>query len=98
MGSGKSTVAGLFAEQGAVVIDADTVVHELLAGPAERAVLDAFPESAGPDGRVDRARLGAAVFPDPARRQALERLLHPLVVRRSEELVEAARRSGAPMA
>ena len=84
-GSGKSTVAKLFAQCGSAVLDADAVVHELLQpGTAAfrdivrvfgRGILDA-------GGAVDRKRLGAAVFTNTAKRRQLERILHPRVWRR----------------
>ena len=100
IGSGKTTVARMFADLGAEIVDADAVVHELLApgGAAEAAVLAEFPESRSPEGSVDRAALARAVFANAARRRELERLLHPLVVARSEQLVEAARRRGSALA
>jgi len=72
--SGKSTVAKLLAERGATVLAADELGHEIYrpGTPAWRAILDEFGEGiAGPDGVIDRRKLGAYVFSD---RPALERL------------------------
>lgn len=80
--SGKSTVAAMFGEFGALVLDADAVVHGLLApgGGAEQAVLERFgPDITGPTGAIDRARLGAVAFQDPTARRDLEAILHPRV-------------------
>jgi dephospho-CoA kinase len=85
--SGKSLVARLLAERGAVVLDADRAGHEALRLPhVEEAVRRRFGAGVfGPDGRVDRPRLARIVF-DPslegvARRQDLERLTHPEIAR-----------------
>ena len=80
--TGKSAVMRLAAERGALTIDADRVVHELLDGdPAiQAAVAEAFgPEVRRADGRIDRAALGGLVFGDAERLRQLEALLHPAV-------------------
>jgi len=91
--SGKSTVAEVLRDLGAVVVDSDVLAREVVepgtAGLA--AVVAEFgPEVLTPDGRLDRARLGAIVFADPARREALEAIIHPLVRVRSAEIAGAA--------
>lgn len=78
--TGKSAVMRLAAERGALTIDADRVVHELLDGdPAiQAAVTEAFgPEVRRADGRIDRAALGRIVFGDAEQLHRLEGLLHP---------------------
>ncbi len=95
--SGKSTVSMLLRSLGAVVVDADALAREVVAPgtPGLAAVVEEFgPEMIGPDGALDRARLGAVVFADPARRAALEEIVHPLVRARAEE-IEAAAPAGA---
>jgi dephospho-CoA kinase len=90
--SGKSTVAGMLAELGAVVIDADALAREVVepGTPGLAAVVEAFGEALlGPDGRLDRPALGALVFADTAARRRLEGILHPLIRARAAEL-EAA--------
>jgi dephospho-CoA kinase len=80
IGTGKSTVAAMLAELGAEVIDADRVAHEVMqAGTlAHRRIVEAFGlEVLDPDGEIDRARLGAIVFADPAALMRLEALVHP---------------------
>jgi dephospho-CoA kinase len=70
----------LAAERGALTIDADAVVHELLAADPDiqLAVAEAFgPGVRRADGRIDRAALGQIVFGDPERLRVLEGLLHP---------------------
>ncbi|WP_037583912.1 dephospho-CoA kinase [Stigmatella aurantiaca] len=79
--SGKSTVSGMLRELGAHVLDADAIAREVVEpgtqGLAE--VAARFPGVLGPDGRLDRAKLGARVFGDPAERAALNALLHPRI-------------------
>jgi len=87
IGAGKSTVAALFAELGAGVIDADAIVHQLLApsGAAVEAVCAHFGRGVLDErGGIDRSRLGQLVFDDPEARERLETLLHPLVIEASE--------------
>ena len=80
IGMGKSTTAGLFAEAGVPVYDADAAVHALYAegGGAVEAVRALFP-AAVRDGAVDRAALAAEVVGAPDRLRALEQAVHPLV-------------------
>jgi dephospho-CoA kinase len=83
MGSGKSSVASLLAERGAVVVDADTLAHEVIApgGPAHGAVIERFgPGVVGGRGEIDRRALAEVVFADPAARRDLEGLVHPPVL------------------
>jgi dephospho-CoA kinase len=81
IGSGKSTVARLFAERGVPVVDADALAREVVApgGPAYADVAAAWPEAIGAGGEVDRKRLGEIVFADPAARKKLEELTHPRI-------------------
>lgn len=90
--SGKSTVAAMLAELGAVVIDADLLARQVVAegSPGLEAVVAEFgSEVLTPAGGLDRPRIGALVFADPSRRAALEGIIHPLVRARAAEL-EAA--------
>lgn len=99
--SGKSTAAQRLVEHGAVLIDADAVVRELQApgGAAIAPMLEAFgPEILQADGSLDRPALGRHVFADPAARQRLNAIIHPLVRERSEQLVEQARAQRGPEA
>lgn len=82
MGAGKSTVAGLLAGRGAVVIDADRIAREVVApdGPAYPGVVDRFgPAVVAGDGRIDRPALAAVVFADPAALADLNALTHPAI-------------------
>ena len=80
IGTGKSTVAGMLAALGAEAINADKVAHEVMqAGtPVHAWIVETFgPEMLGSDGEVDRMRLGALVFADPAALARLEAIVHP---------------------
>ncbi|NNM44812.1 dephospho-CoA kinase [Knoellia koreensis] len=93
IGSGKSTVARRLAELGAVVVDADQLAREVVAPGSDglAAVATRFGETVlAPDGSLDRAALGALVFADPDARRDLEGITHPLIARRTAELVAAA--------
>ncbi len=96
--AGKSTVARLFADLGAVVIDADRIVRELQrpGEPVHDAIVERFGAAvvAG-DGTLDRAALRARVLADPRARADLEGIVHPAVERRRRELVADAARRGA---
>ena len=86
-------MARLLAGRGAVVVDADALAREAVAvgTPGLAAVVAEFGSDVlDEDGALDRARLGAVVFAEPARRAALEAIVHPYVGRRSAELVAAA--------
>ncbi|NOK04392.1 MULTISPECIES: dephospho-CoA kinase [unclassified Myxococcus] len=79
--SGKSTVTRVLRELGAEVLDADVIAREVVepGTPGLAAVAARFPGVVGSDGRLDRAKLGARVFGDPAERAALNDITHPLV-------------------
>ncbi|MFT3889503.1 MAG: dephospho-CoA kinase [Arachnia sp.] len=91
--SGKSFVADELARRGAVVIDSDVLAREVVepGTPGLAAVVSRFgPEILGPDGSLDRPRLGELVFSDDAARADLNAIVHPLVRRRAEEIEDAA--------
>ena len=82
IGSGKSEVSRRLAARGAVIIDADAAAREVVAPgtPGLAQIAEAFgPGVLGPDGALDRERLGAIVFHDPALRAKLNAIVHPLV-------------------
>ncbi len=82
MGSGKSTAAKVLRGLGFAVLDADQIVHELLAKgtPVEAEILSTFgPAVQGPDGHLDRRALGQLVFSHADHLAKLEALLHPKV-------------------
>ena len=91
IGSGKSTVAAMLAQRGAAVIDTDAIARRVTqaGGAAMPALQEAFGEQvARPDGALDRDAMRARAFADPAVKQRLEAILHPLIG--AEALLEAA--------
>lgn len=93
IGSGKSEVTSRLRELGAVVIDSDVLAREVVrAGTPgfEQVVAQFGADVLGPDGELDRARLGRVVFADPDLRRALEGIVHPLVRARVSEITSAA--------
>ncbi len=96
LGSGKTTVARMFARLGAVVIDADRIVHEVLdrAGAVRSEVIRVFGEGIATGGRIDRRKLAAVVFRDARRLRRLEAILHPVVIRKMRRRIRAAAREG----
>jgi dephospho-CoA kinase len=98
IGSGKSTVADMFALLGAVVIDADAISRATTApgGPAIQPIAEAFgAEFIAADGALDRARMRQASFSDPAARAKLEAIIHPLVGQETARRERAAEAAGA---
>ncbi|MCX8018049.1 MAG: dephospho-CoA kinase [Rhodocyclaceae bacterium] len=82
IGSGKSAAADRFAALGARLIDTDAIAHALTApgGAAIAPIVRAFGEEVlTPEGALDRAAMRRRVFADPAERQRLEAILHPLI-------------------
>ena len=82
IGSGKSTVAAMLAELGATVIDADAISRASTGpgGIAVEAIRAAFgAEYVTPEGALDRDRMRALVFSDPAAKARLEAIVHPIV-------------------
>ena len=97
---GKTFVGGALADLGCLVIAADDLGHTVLApgGEAYDSVVREFgPEILDAGGRIDRPSLAARAFADPQRLARLNDLVHPLVVRREENLLagfEAAHPDG----
>lgn len=79
--SGKSTVSRLLRELGAHVLDADVIARRVVepGSPGLAEIAARFPGVIGPDGRLDRAKLGARVFADANERAALNAITHPRV-------------------
>jgi dephospho-CoA kinase len=95
--SGKSSVARLFADWGATVIDADAIVRDLQQPRTpivDRIVARFGPEIVAADGELDRARLRALVLADAGARRDLEAIVHPAVAAERERLIDEARRRG----
>ena len=92
IGSGKSAAADEFAALGATVVDTDVIAHELTesGGAALPAIGKLFGAQFIRDGRMDRSRMRERVFSDPAAKQALEGLLHPMIREESQRRIAAA--------
>jgi dephospho-CoA kinase len=91
--SGKSTVSAIFAELGAVVVDADLLAREVVAPGTDglAAIVAAFgDEVLTADGALDRAAMGALVFADAEKRRVLEGIIHPRVRARAAEIEVSA--------
>lgn len=90
IGCGKSTVARLFAEHGAAIIDSDEISHQLTrpGGAAIEPIRTTFGASyISADGALDRAHMRQLVFSDISAKQRLEAILHPLI--RTQMLAQA---------
>ncbi len=99
IGSGKSAAADRFAALGAAIVDTDRIAHQLTGpeGAAMPALVEAFGEAIRTaDGALDRPAMRARVFADPAERQRLEGILHPLIRTESDRQVAAAQAGGSP--
>lgn len=97
IGSGKTTVANLFAELGAAVVDTDAIAHELTGprGAAMPAIIDGFGGNIlQADGSLDRGAMRQLCFSDSAARKRLESILHPRI--RSESVARCRHASHAP--
>lgn len=81
LGTGKTAVARLLARQGARVLDADKIAHQLIApgGRCFPAVVQQFGRGILKQGRIDRAKLARIVFADRGQLKKLERIIHPAV-------------------
>lgn len=93
IGMGKSNAATRLRQMGVLLFDADETVHRLLAGggAAVAAVATAFPGVRNEAGEIDRQRLAARVFGNPAALRRLERIIHPMVGRAANRFLGRAR-------
>lgn len=92
IGCGKSTIGALFADRGAVVLDADRSAHAAFADPAVKSRIAArFDGVLDARGEVDRGALGKIVFADSAARESLEAIVHPWVHEDLERRLQTAR-------
>lgn len=93
IGAGKSTVARMLAERGAVVVDADAIARAVVepGQPGFDAVVERFGQQVvAPDGRLDRPTLAARAFGNPSALAALNAIVHPLVAAETQRRVMAA--------
>ena len=98
--TGKSTVARMLRDRGAVLVDADELVHEAErpGQPAYDDIVSRFGSSVvGPDGAIDRAALGALVFDDDDARRDLEAITHPRVRELIAQRIADAANAGAEL-
>lgn len=92
IGVGKSFVASVFVELGCHVLDADQTAREvvMVGTPGLKALVDAFGEEIlNADGTLDRKRLGAVIFADQSQRERLNHILHPFIIARQDEILNA---------
>ena len=97
MGAGKSTVARLLVDRGAVLVDSDAIAREVVEPGTEglAALVAAFGSGIlAEDGSLNRPALAAVAFADDESRQTLNSITHPLVGRRTTELIAAAPADG----
>ena len=90
IGSGKSAVAAELGKLGCKVIDADRIAHELL---EKKSVKDKILTYFGPEilnlkGKIDRRKLAEIVFADAGKLASLNRVIHPLVLKKTEKFIE----------
>ena len=94
IGTGKSTVAAMFKELGAFIIDADKLAHDVVE-PGKRAwqgIVDSFGQDIlNGDRTLNRQKLADIVFKDKARLQILNSIVHPAVLAEDARLVEQQR-------
>jgi dephospho-CoA kinase len=93
IGSGKTTVADLFAAQGVTIVDTDVIAHRITApnGAAMPLVAREFGAAfVAPDGSLDRAQMRSLVFSDDTARARLEAITHPLIRAEAERERNAA--------
>jgi dephospho-CoA kinase len=89
---GKSHVVSLLKELGCHVIDADQTARDVVAPGTEglKRVVEEFGEDVlKPDGQLDRTRLGAIIFGDREKRERLNQILHPLIIREQDAEMRA---------
>jgi dephospho-CoA kinase len=92
IGAGKSTVSATFAECGGIIVDGDVIAHEVVEPGTEglAQLVEAFGEDIlRPDGALNRPALAAKAFADDEKRAKLNGIVHPLVGRRRQEIIDA---------
>lgn len=100
IGSGKSTVGQILASLGAALIDADQISREVTGpgGAAMPAIQSTFGGAyVDASGALDRTRMRQLAFSQPEARSQLEAIVHPLVALHSQQRIQQAIQSGAPL-
>ena len=90
--TGKSTVSSILREAGAIIIDADAIARDVVKKdlPAWHEIVIKFgKEVLLPDGEIDRVRLGDIIFRDSSKKEILNKIVHPHVIQKVAELIEA---------
>ncbi len=98
LGTGKTTVAEMLREKGAVVVNADQLGHQVYepGRPAYREIIEAFgPQVVGEEGAIDRRRLAQLVFSDPQALARLNRITHPRIREAIRERLAQLAQDGA---
>jgi dephospho-CoA kinase len=93
--TGKSTVSAIFAEAGAMVVDADRIAHEAVRKGSDawgKIVAQFGRQVLRPDGEIDRGCLAEIIFNDTGRKEALNRIVHPYVRAETARQLEAIER------
>ena len=101
IGTGKSVVAGILSEQGALILDADRLGHEVYLPdrPAYDDIVEEFGrEVIAEDGTIDRKKLGPIVFADPAKLARLNAITHPRMKQMMRERLAEAEGAGTRVA
>jgi dephospho-CoA kinase len=101
IGSGKSTVAAMLRQLGAPIVDADQLARQVVepGTPALAEIEARFgPDVLDGEGRLDRKRLGAYVFGNPAARAQLNAITHPRIAEASRAAMAALGAAGQPVA
>jgi dephospho-CoA kinase len=101
IGTGKSTVATFLQQQGATILNADQIGHEVYVPgrPAFHELVEAFGgDIVAPDGSIDRKKLGAIVFADPKQMAKLNSIVHPRMKGIMREKLQELQRAGTAIA
>lgn len=96
-GSGKTTVAKMFAQRGAYIIDADKVCYSLMAPPGEvyKRIVRSFGESILKNDRtIDRERLSRIVFKDRSKLKLLNKIVHPAAIKEINRIIRMKKKIG----
>ena len=98
IGTGKSEVAHILEQLGAVIVNADHLGHATYSPNTEtwQQIIDAFgPEVVGPEGQIDRKRLGGIVFSDTNAKQRLDEIVWPQIAKLARRRIESLRKEEA---
>lgn len=99
-GAGKSIVGGVFADHGCAVVDTDRIARQVTGEDKDclKALQDAFGEDVVKDGALDRQELARRAFSTPGGGERLNRITHPRILKRADEIIAAEFARGAPLA